>query len=869
MSRSDNPSPEAGGLWGWRAARDGEIVPDREALRAAQIDSFVRQSPINAAVTLAVSSIVGVLLWPLAPHWLVAGWVLAQAALALDMLRRWHRIHGRPRPERVGRRALRRAVILSGAAGALWGASVVFLDHVPTAYQTLLIAGVAAMNGGAATTLAPVPRAALAFTLCSIAPYIVAFTLRGDELSLGFATLAVVFVLAMLVASRQVHRDFIGHLRTRHANQLLLDRLESARREWLAVSGTSEGIALYDAQGKLALWNEGFMRTTGLDPEHFRHGADRFELIDAFLRESVGIEDAEERRRWIDERLAMSNSPDARVVQRLADGRWIRSSARRTPSGETVVIHSDITEIKRAEESLRESEERFRTLIEQAQDVILIVDPDGRITYAAPSIERVTGHAPAELVGLPIFDLFHPGDRKQGRRALDEMVSDPSLVQVREVRLRDAEGVYRPFEGMGQNLLDNRLIGGILVNLRDITERREAEDRLRQAQRMEAVGQLTGGIAHDFNNLLSVVMGSLELVEDDVADRPRVAVALARALAATRRGAELTHRLLAFARSQHLSSTPMRIDVLLDELDDLLRTTLGETVAIERRIEAPLWACRSDPAELEAAVLNLAINARDAMPEGGTLTVSARNVHIADHDRPAGWEGPGGDYVMIAVSDTGTGMDPATIRRAYEPFFTTKEVGKGSGLGLSMVYGFVRQCGGQITIDSAVGEGTAVSLYFPRGEEVECPENRPTEKVRSGSGEQVLLVEDETEVRTVATDMLERLGYAVTAAGDAAEAMALIDAGLRHDLLISDVVLPGGTDGVRFAHEAAAKVPNAAVLFISGYTADALESMPDRIEEVALLRKPFAMAELGDAVRRALADRAGVMPAAPAVARQR
>ncbi len=862
MSRAGDPSSDNERAWGWRSALDGEIAPDSGALRAAQIDSFVRQSPTNAVVTLVVSSIVGLLLWPLAPHWLVAGWVLAQAALALDMLRRWRRIRGRPRPERVGRRGLRRAAVLSGVAGAMWGASVVFLDHVPTAYQTLLIAGVAAMNGGAATTLAPIPRAAVAFTLCSITPYVVVFALRGDQLSLGFATLAAVFVLAMLAASRQVHRDFIGDLHTQHANQLLLDRLESARREWLAVSGTSEGIALYDAQGKLALWNESFMRTTGLDAKHFRHGADRFELIDAFLRESVGIEAPDERLRWIEERLAMSDSPDARVVQRLADGRWIRSSARRTPSGETVVIHSDITEIKRAEDSLRESEERFRTLIEQAQDVILIVDLGGRITYAAPSIERVTGHAPAAVVGVRIFDLFHPGDREPGRKALEEMVTDPSLVQVRELRLRVAGGDYRPFEGMGQNLLDNPLIGGILVNLRDITERREAEGRLRQAQRMEAVGQLTGGIAHDFNNLLSVVMGSLELVEDDVADRPRVATALARALSATRRGAELIHRLLAFARSQHLSSTPMRVDAQLDGLDDLLRTTLGETIAIERRIEAPLWPCRSDPAELEAAVLNLAINARDAMPEGGTLTVTARNVHVAEPDRPAGWEGPGGDYVMIAVSDTGTGMDPATVRRAYEPFFTTKGVGKGSGLGLSMVYGFVRQCGGQLAIDSTVGKGTAVSLYFPRSREVVRPEHRPLEGVRFGSGEQVLLVEDEAEVRTVAGAMLERLGYAVTVAGDPAEAMALIDSGLRYDLLISDVVLPGGTNGVRFAREAAAKVPNAGVLFISGYTADALEAVPDWMEEVPLLRKPFTAAELGLAVRRALAVEAGAAPAA-------
>jgi PAS domain S-box-containing protein len=391
----------------------------------------------------------------------------------------------------------------------------------------------------------------------------------------------------------------------------------------------------------------------------------------------------------------------------------------------------------------------------------------------------------------------------------------------------------------------------------EVAERLKAEAALRQAQKMEAVGQLTGGVAHDFNNLLTIISGNLELLmrqlPGDAARPRRLAEA---AIQGARRAATLTQRLLAFSRRQPLDPKPVDPNRLVASISDMLRRTLGETVALETVLAAGLWQTRVDGNQLENALVNLAVNARDAMPDGGKLTVETANAsldesYVATVPEPV----PAGQYVMIAVSDTGSGIDKATLERVFEPFFTTKEPGRGTGLGLSQVYGFVRQSGGHVRIYSEVGHGTTVKLYLPRlmgaAGEPGGARREPLTAPR-GEGETILLVEDEDELRAFAAEALEDLGYRVLEAWDAETALNLLDREGHIALLFTDVVLPGGTNGRALADEIVRRLPETRVLFTTGYTRNAIVHQGRLDPGVHLLGKPFSYSELAVKVRRVL-----------------
>ena len=375
-----------------------------------------------------------------------------------------------------------------------------------------------------------------------------------------------------------------------------------------------------------------------------------------------------------------------------------------------------------------------------------------------------------------------------------------------------------------------------------------AEEALRQAQKMEAVGQLTGGVAHDFNNLLTVVLGSLERLRVHTADaHPDLDRLAARAAAAALRGAELTHRLLAFGRRQPLAPRPIDVGRLAVGMTALLRRTLGETVDLAvQASESPLLAL-ADPGQVENALLNLAINARDAMPNGGSLVITVSRMRLTAESDGAVGELPVGEYIAVALTDTGMGMTPEVRARAFEPFFTTKETGKGSGLGLSMVYGFAKQSGGDVVIDSTPGQGTSVTLYLPCARDVAATAmEAPTvggELMPRGS-ETVLVVEDDAHVREFVVAVLVELGYRVLEAGTAHEALAILDGGETPDVLYTDVVLPGGMSGQELAERARRRQPSLRTLYTSGYTASAL--MP---EDAAILLKPYRREDLARAIR--------------------
>jgi len=382
---------------------------------------------------------------------------------------------------------------------------------------------------------------------------------------------------------------------------------------------------------------------------------------------------------------------------------------------------------------------------------------------------------------------------------------------------------------------------------------RRNEEALRQSQKMDAVGQLTGGVAHDFNNLLQIIIGNLDTVQRNLpTEANRLARATANAMAGARRAASLTQRLLAFSRRQPLDPKPISVNALVNGLSELIHRTLGETISVETVLGAGVWQIEADPNELEAAVINLAVNARDAMPEGGSVTIETANARIDEVYAAAQVEVTPGQYVSIAVSDTGAGMDAETIAQAFEPFFTTKAVGKGTGLGLSQVYGFVKQSGGHVKIYSEVGEGTTVKLYLPRlmGDSEIAETEGDQDLTPEGSGEETILVlEDDDDVRTYSVETLRELGYRVLEAHDGPSALRLLERQTRVDLLFTDVVLPGGMTGAQVAAEARALRPELKVLFTTGYARNAIIHHGRLDKGVQLLTKPFSHNDLAAKVR--------------------
>ena len=385
--------------------------------------------------------------------------------------------------------------------------------------------------------------------------------------------------------------------------------------------------------------------------------------------------------------------------------------------------------------------------------------------------------------------------------------------------------------------------------------RERAESQLRQMQKMEAIGHLTGGIAHDFNNMLSVVIGSLEMAKRRLLSAPdRAQVCIDNGLEAAQRAAGLTARLLAFSRQQPLAPTPLEPNRLVGDMSEMLRRTIGEHVQVETVLAGGVWRLNADAAQLESAILNLCVNARDAMPEGGRLTIETSNAFLdeayaADHSEVAA-----GQYVLISVTDTGSGMTPEVMHRAFDPFYTTKEVGRGTGLGLSQVFGFVKQSGGHIKLYSEVGRGTSVKIYFPRWTGgLAMPADRvPTEPMpRAKDHEMLMVVEDDEKVRRVTADTLRELGYGVVQAGSGDEAIALLAEQTRVSLLVTDIVMPGMTGRVLADHVLAAR-PGLKIVFMTGYTRNAVVHNGILDSGVAFLQKPFTSEQLATKVRQVL-----------------
>jgi len=578
-------------------------------------------------------------------------------------------------------------------------------------------------------------------------------------------------------------------------------------------------------------------------------------------------------------RLLASGGPDDIDVRRVIDGeeRWIRSSGVRL-GHDLAVTFRDVTQERRASAALRSSEELFRGVANSAPVLIWATTARGQADWFNQAWLNFRGRGLEQELGEGWLSGVHPEDRQAGLEAADIASARREPFNV-AFRLKRADGAWRWINSVGAPRFDEAgdyrgYIGSCFDFTETVEARKDLEDRvaqrtaalqasmaetahaqaaLAQAQRLETVGRLTGGVAHDFNNLLTVIVGGLDMILRRPGDTARVQRLAEAALAAGQRGERLTRQLLAFSRNQELKLEVVDIGALLQQAEPLLRRAVGEAMALTLRREDGVAASRVDAAQFEAALLNLVVNAADATSDGGAISIVVAPATLAEGEVA---DTAPGDYVRITVSDTGAGMPPQVLARVFEPFFTTKEVGKGTGLGLAQVYGFLRQCGGGVAIDSVEGRGTTVSLYLPATDEavtpmapVAAPPSRDALK-----GVRVLLVEDDAAVREIADGLLRDLGCTVTTAENGASALEALEEGVAFDLLMSDIVMPGGVSGVDLARSVSANRPDMAVLLTTGYAGERMDVAPADLPW-PVLRKPFQVEQLAEIVSALLAAR--------------
>jgi PAS domain S-box-containing protein len=557
-------------------------------------------------------------------------------------------------------------------------------------------------------------------------------------------------------------------------------------------------------------------------------------------------------------------------------------------------VSIDVTAERSAMADLKASEERFRSLSETVPAFIFITDDIGEITYTNTAFQEYTGKSADELAGIGWIRTVHRDDRGIPEKAWSAAVSKQQpygaeyrfrnhqgefrTFMCRATPVRDAKGDIRQWIGTCSDVQDainarkaaetlneeleakvaartTELQLALATLQAEVAEREKAESQVRQMQKIESIGQLTGGIAHDFNNMLAVVLGSLEIVKRRIhTDPDRALLAADNAAEGAKRAALLTARLLAFSRQQPLAPEPVDANKLVSGMSELLRHTIGENIEIETVLAGGLWKTFIDAPQLENAILNLCVNARDAMPEGGKLTIETHNCHLDENYAGQNVEVEAGQYVLVCVTDSGTGMPADVIERAFDPFFTTKEVGKGTGLGLSQVHGFVKQSGGHVKIYSEDNNGTTVKLYLPRHfgatetvNAVTAGDELPTAK----PGEVILVVEDEAQVRQVSTEQLRDLGYGILEAANGPDALKLLASDERIDLIFTDIVMPGMT-GRMLADEAVKRRADVKILYTTGYTRNAVVHNGVLDHGTQFIAKPYTGVALAKKVRSVL-----------------
>ena len=534
-------------------------------------------------------------------------------------------------------------------------------------------------------------------------------------------------------------------------------------------------------------------------------------------------------------------------------GAWVEVRGYPHPGGYTIQFRPGGDD--RARGGIIQENERERTAIrsinqrifDTSLDLILVVSKRGDFLRVSPSSLAILGHAPEDMNGRSATNFVFPDDLERTRNEM-RRARRGAASRTFECRYLHKDGHAVPIAWTG---IWSEPDGQYFFIGRDMTERLVLEGQLRQAQKMEAIGQMTGGVAHDFNNLLTVIIGMSELLSDSVGQDPELAPIVQALDEAASRGAQLTQRMLAFARKQPLQARNVDLNEVVGRTAAILQRTLGEDIAVKISLGDGLWPALVDPSQIEDVILNLAVNARDAMPSGGQLVIETANAHLDEQYAAQNLEVVPGDYVLVDVTDSGTGMPPDVVERVFEPFFTTKEVGRGTGLGLSMVYGFVKQSRGHVKVYSEVGHGTSIKLYLPRADVAAAGVADADEGAAPlpGGSETLLVVEDNATVRGVAVGILRGLGYTVLEAEDGPAALAILRKPLAIDLLFTDLIMPNGINGQDLLRRARELRPGLRAIYTSGYSERFLQDRNAADAGVPLLNKPYRKHALAEAVR--------------------
>jgi PAS domain S-box-containing protein len=586
-------------------------------------------------------------------------------------------------------------------------------------------------------------------------------------------------------------------------------------------------------------------------------GYGRDELRQVIFVDLIHPEDRDAVREGIEEFYRdrwMPLSMEARVLMRHGTVKWLSLNFGTVyddgfPS--LLVTAFDITGQKSAEKEVRDSQDRFRALVQGSSDVIMVLEGNETIRYVSPSAIRILGiGAPGDLIGKSFLHQVAQEDQATFREAIDDIQEFPGKTASRQIRFAHADGTWRTLEVVVNNMSENPSIRGIVVNSRDITERKGLEDQLRQSQKMDALGRLAGGVAHDFNNLLTTILVRCEFLQDKLKDQGKIADEIEEVRKASERAAALTRQLLTFSRREAAEVKTLDLNATIGDMQKMLTRLLPEDIEFITHLERNLSKIRVDPGHIEQIIMNLVVNARDAMPTGGRLILKTDNRDFTETQALSTLEIQAGPYVVLSVSDTGTGMDEETQSHIFEPFFTTKPDGRGTGLGLATVYGIVKQMGGKISVYSQPGKGTTFRLFIPADQEQIKPilANPQAGKENEGT-ETILVVEDDNEIRVLAHAILERRGYRVIEAESGEKALEILrNHGNKIDLILSDVVMPG-MSGPEMVVQATKLFPETKVLFMSGYTQDAILDRGFHHGRMAFLEKPFTSRILVQKIR--------------------
>ncbi len=838
-----------------------EVSAENEALLRERFASLSRLIPILYTTIFLDALLLAWLFRGLVPLWEHA--LLTAGILAAITTRSIYWIRRRGKANELDleqiRRALRGTAIVGPLMSLVFSTIGFFLIQQATdpAQKAITLMSIWIVASASSFCVFSLPVTAILILLAAAAPLCLSIVVTGDAQLLAEAPAYVAVSVLMIYVLRENQRTFNELVRSRNQLRRLQEELgQSHKHLTLAQRVGGIGSAEIDLRSGKVMWSDHLFTLLNLDPARVAPSLVAF--VDA-----VHPDDRDRVRSAVTH--TQSSAPAAplefRVLTAGGAVRWLawasdlRLSSLGAPEGVIMTVH-DITERKRVELDLVHREAQLRLSnqhLDRAQKLGKVgsneFDPATGEAWWSDELYAILGLDPAKVKpdASEFLARIHPDDAEFLRGRLRARARGES-VEPAEYRIVQPNGEIRWVYGQSEVVRDAQ--GRVLKvtgTLHDITERKRTEVQLAHAQKMEAVGHLTGGVAHDFNNLFAVILGRLQMLDEELADRAELRSWVRSSLKAVERGATLTKSLLAFSRQQTLTPLELDLNVVVDDIEDLLRRTLGEAYEFQVNKASGLWTVEVDPGQLQNALLNLVLNARDAMPKGGRLTVDTRNV-----TQPAGHESvTPGDYVVMSVIDTGTGMSREVAERAFEPFFTTKDVDKGSGLGLSMVYGFVKQSGGHVTIDSTPGKGTAVRIYLPRKAEARnaaAAKSMPP-RARPRGTETILVVEDNDDLRRLTRLQLQRLGYTVLDAGLGAEGLRLVAENPDIELMLTDVVMPQGMSGPDLAEQALALAPSLKVIFMSGYSEHRDIQAATRGLRFPLLQKPFHVDELATQIR--------------------